>query len=267
MLTHSHGFTFLTPRMSHSQRDIHVYPTSQALLEAAAHHLLDHAREAILTRGSFTLALAGGSTPKGLYARLAAPPFRSQLDWTKVRFFWGDERHVPPDHADSNYRMAHEALLSRLPLSMAQVHRMPSELPDAQTVADRYEALLRKQFEISGSEIPRFDFVLLGMGPDGHTASLFPGTQAVHETSRLVAAPWVEKFQMSRITLTPVLLNHTRQVTFLICGRAKAATLHSVLEGPYQPDALPAQVIAPQAGTLTWFVDQEAAEALTFLQQ
>ena len=252
--------------MSHSQRDIHVYPTTPALLDAAAQHLLDHAHQAIAARDSFAVALAGGSTPKGLYARLAAAPFRSQLDWTKVRFFWGDERHVPPDHPDSNYRMAHEALLSHLPLSMTQVHRMPGELPDAQTVADHYEAVLREAFGVSGPEIPRFDFVLLGMGPDGHTASLFPGTRAVHETSRLVAAPWVEKFQTSRITFTPVLLNHARQVTFLICGDAKAETLHAVLEGPFQPDALPAQIIGPQAGTLTWYVDQEAAGALTFLQ-
>ncbi len=251
--------------MPSSQRDIHVYPTSQALLEAAAQHLLEHARQAIAARNSFTLALAGGSTPKGLYARLADPPFHGQLDWTKVRLFWGDERHVPPDHADSNYRMAHEALLSRVPISMAQVHRVPSELPDAQTVADQYEAVLRKQFDVSEPDIPRFDFVLLGMGQDGHTASLFPGTQAVQETSRLVAAPWVEKFQTSRITFTPVLLNHARQVTFLIHGRAKAETLHAVLEGPFQPDTLPAQIIGPRAGTLTWFVDQEAAGALIFL--
>ena len=253
--------------MPSSQRDIHVYPTPQALVEAAAEHILHHARQAIAARDSFTLALAGGSTPKSLYAMLAAPPFRSQLDWKKIRFFWGDERHVPPDHEDSNYRMAHEALLRHLPIPTAQVHRVPSELPDVQTVADQYEAALREQFEVSEPDVPRFDLILLGMGPDGHTASLFPGTQAVHATSRLVAAPWVEKIQAFRITFTPVLLNHARQVTFLICGHAKAETLHSVLEGPYQPDALPAQSIRPRAGTLTWFVDQEAAGALTFLQQ
>ena len=253
--------------MPSSQRDIHVYPTPQALVEAAAEHILHHARQAIAARDLFTLALAGGSTPKSLYAMLAAPPFRSQLDWKKIRFFWGDERHVPPDHEDSNYRMAHEALLSHLPISTAQVHRVPSELPDVQTVADQYEAALREQFEVSEPDVPRFDLILLGMGPDGHTASLFPGTRAVHETSRLVAAPRVEKLQAFRITFTPVLLNHARQVTFLICGRAKAETLHSVLEGPYQPDALPAQIIRPRAGTLTWFMDQEAAGALTFLQQ
>ncbi|MCY4613385.1 MAG: 6-phosphogluconolactonase [Nitrospira sp.] len=253
--------------MPDAQRDIHVYPTTPALLEATAQHLLDHARLAIAARNSFTIALAGGSTPKGLYAMLAALPFRSQLDWTKVRFFWGDERHVPPDHADSNYRMAHEALLSRVPVSMAHVHRVPSELPDAQTAADRYEAVLREQFDVAEPDIPRFDFILLGMGPDGHTASLFPGTRAVQATSRLVAAPWVEKFQTSRITFTPVLLNHARQVTFLICGHAKAETLHAVLEGPFQPDVLPAQIIGPRDGTLTWFVDLEASGALTFLQQ
>lgn len=253
--------------MPSSPRDIHVYPTTQALLDAAAHHVLDHARQAIAARDAFTIALAGGSTPRGLFAMLAAPPFRNQLDWTKIRFFWGDERHVPPDHADSNYRMAHEALLRHLPISAAQVHRMPSELPDAQAAADQYEAALREQFGASEPDVPRFDLILLGMGPDGHTASLFPGTQAVHETSRLVAAPWVETLQAFRITFTPVLLNHARQVTFLICGRAKAETLHAVLEGPFQPDALPAQVIGPRAGTLTWFVDQEAGGALTFLRQ
>ena len=253
--------------MPYSQRDIHVYPTTPALLEAAARHLLDHAHQAIAARDSFTLALAGGSTPKGLYAMLAAPPVLSQLDWTKVRFFWGDERHVPPDHADSNYRMAHEALLRHLPISTGQVHRVPSELPDARTVADQYEAVLREQFGVSEPDVPRFDLILLGMGSDGHTASLFPGTGAVHETRRLVAAPWVEPLQTSRITFTPVLLNHARQVTFLICGHTKAETLHAVLEGPFQPDALPAQIIGPRAGTLTWFVDQEAGGALTFLQQ
>ena len=251
--------------MPSSQRDIHVYPTTQALLEAAAHHVLDHAQQAIAARDSCTIALAGGSTPKGLYAMLAVPPFRNQLDWTKIRFFWGDERHVPPDHADSNYRMAHEAFLRHLPISTTQVHRVPSELPDAQAAADHYEAALREQFEVSEPDAPRFDLILLGMGPDGHTASLFPGTRTVHETSRLVAAPWVEKLRAFRITFTPVLLNHARQVTFLICGRAKAETLHAVLEGPFQPDALPVQVIGPQAGTLTWFVDQEAGGALTFL--
>ena len=254
------------PRMPAPQRDIHVYPTAQALLEAAARHVLEHARQAIAARDSFTIALAGGSTPKGLYAMLAVPPFRNQLDWTRIRFFWGDERHVPPDHADSNYRMAHEALLGHLPASAAQVHRVPSELPDAQSAADQYEAALREQFGVCQPDVPRFDLILLGMGPDGHTASLFPGTRVVHATSRLVAAPWVEKLQASRITFTPVLLNHARQVTFLISGRAKAATLHAVLEGPSQPDALPAQVIGPRDGTLTWFVDQEAASALTFLQ-
>ncbi len=253
--------------MPSSQRDIHVYPATPALLEAAAHHVLDHAQQAIAARDSCTIALAGGSTPKGLYAILAAPPFRDQLDWTRIRFFWGDERHVPPDHADSNYRMAHETFLRHLPISPAQVHRVPSELPDAQAAADQYEATLREQFETAEPDVPRFDLILLGMGPDGHTASLFPGSRAVHETSRLVAAPWVEKFQASRITVTPVLLNHARQVTFLICGTAKAETLHAVLEGPFQPDALPAQIIGPQAGKLTWLVDQEAGGALTFLQR
>lgn len=253
-------------RMPSSQRAIQVYPTSQFLLEATARHLLHHARQAIKERNVFSIALAGGSTPKGLYALLATPHFYSQLDWTKIRFFWGDERHVPPNHADSNYRMAHEALLSHLPISTAQIHRVPSELPDAQTIAERYEAVLRGSFNVPEPEIPRFDFILLGMGQDGHTASLFPGTQVVHVTNRLVVAPWVEKFQTYRITFNPVLLNHARHVAFLVSGTEKAETLHAVLEGPFRPDALPAQIVRPRAGTLTWFVDQEAAGKLTFQQ-
>ena len=249
--------------MPSSPRDIQVYPTFQSLLEAAARHLFYHARQAIAARDSFTLALAGGSTPKGLYAMLAAPPFHGQLDWTKIQVFWGDERHVPPDHADSNYRMAHEALLSHLPISKAHIHRVHGELHDAQTIADQYEAVLRKQFDVSEPEIPRFDVILLGMGTDGHTASLFPGTQAVQETHRLVVASWVEKVRTYRITFTPVLLNHARQVTFLVRGSEKAKTLHAVLDGPFQPDALPAQIIRPRAGTLTWFVDQAAASTLS----
>ena len=253
--------------MPYSQRDIHVYPTSQALLEAAAQHLLDHARQAIETRNSFTIALAGGSTPKGLYAMLAAPPFRSQLDWTKIRFF--GEMNV------TSHRIMRTVIIE-WPMKRSSA---TCPFPWRTFIVCRANSLMPKPLptsmkpccaSISKSQdrkIPRFDFILLGMGPDGHTASLFPGTKAVHETNRLVAAPWVERLQTSRITFTPVLLNHARQVTFLICGHAKADTLHAVLEGPFQPDTLPSQVIGPRAGTLTWFVDQEAAGALTFLQQ
>ncbi|MDD9820943.1 MAG: 6-phosphogluconolactonase [Nitrospira sp.] len=249
--------------MSSSQQDIRIYPTTAALMEAAARHFVQQARQAIETRDTLTLALAGGSTPKSLYALLAAPPFRTQLDWTRVHFFWGDERHVPPDHQDSNYRMARESLLNYLPVAPDHIHRVPSEIPDARTAADRYEDMIRRHFDVLAPGVPRFDCVLLGMGPDGHTASLFPGTQAAHEQHRLVAAPWVDTLQTSRITCTPALLNHARHVTFLVQGQHKAHMLRSALEGPLQPDLCPASSIRPQSGTLTWFVDQEAASELS----
>ena len=249
--------------MSSSQPDIRIYPTSPSLMEAATRHIIQHACRAITARNTFTLALAGGSTPTSLYALLATPPFRTQLDWTKIHFFWGDERHVPPDHQDSNYRMAHETLLRHLPVAPDHIHRMSGELPDAWKVADHYEDVLRRHFAVAAPAIPRFDCILLGMGPDGHTASLFPGTSAIHESRRLVAAPWVEQFQAYRITCTPLLLNHARQVTFLVQGVKKSRMLHTVIDGPVQPDRYPSQSIRPQSGTLTWFVDQDAGGELT----
>lgn len=248
------------------QRDINIYPTSQSLMEAAATHVVHHAGQAIQERNVCSIALAGGSTPKRLYELLATSPFHTQVEWTKIQVFWGDERHVPPEHADSNYRMADEALLRQVPIPPNHIHRVPGELPDAQTVADRYEAALRTQFHVPEPDIPRFDLILLGMGLDGHTASLFPGTPAVDESRRLVVASWVEQFQAYRITFTPVLLNRARQVTFLISGGEKAETLAAVLEGPLQPHALPAQIIRPNPGHLTWFLDREAAGNLRLLQ-
>ncbi len=249
--------------MASSQQDIRIYPTSSSLMEAAAQHVIRHAARAITERNTCTLALAGGSTPKSLYVLLAAPPFRTQLDWTKIHFFWGDERHVPPDHQDSNYRMAHESLLKHLPIAPNHIHRIPSELPNVQEVADRYEGMLRRHFAVSAPDMPRFDYVLLGMGTDGHTASLFPGTQAMHERHRLVVAPWVEPLRTHRITCTPTLFNHARQVTFLIQGQHKAGMFRTVIEGPFQPNTYPAHSIRPRPGTLTWFVDQDAGGALT----
>jgi len=153
-------------------------------------------------------------------------------------------------------------MLSHLPILSNHIHRMLGEMSSPQEVADRYESVLREQFQSTPPEIPHFNLVLLGMGPDGHAASLFPGTPAVHETSRLVSAPWVEKFQTHRITLTPSTLNHAEQVVFLVSGGDKAETLREVLEGPYEPDRFPAQVIRPTQGKLTWLIDQAAAREL-----
>jgi 6-phosphogluconolactonase len=240
-----------------------VYSDPQALTKAAADHVIQQASLAINHRKKFTIALAGGSTPKSLYALLASPEYRTRLDWEKIEFFWGDERHVPPGHADSNYRMAHEAMLGPLHIPESHIHRIQGELPGAQEAADRYESLLRNRVGSIDSAIPRLDLVLLGMGPDGHTASLFPGTEAVHETTRLVVATWVEKLQTFRITMTPGLINQAHQVTFLISGSEKSSVLRAVKEGPYQPDVLPSQVIKPMSGHLTWLLDREAARDLS----
>jgi 6-phosphogluconolactonase len=208
------------------------------------------------------VALAGGSTPKAAYAMLASAAYRDRVPWQQTHFFWGDERHVPPDHEDSNYRMAHEAMFSKVTVPAAHIYRIAAE-KEAQQAADEYEATLRAAFQLTGDALPRFDLVLLGMGPDGHTASLFPGTAAVHESKRLVAAPWVEKFHTFRITLTPPVLCHAAHVVFAAGGADKTETLQQVLQGPYQPDLYPSQVVKPAQGTLLWLVDKAAARLLS----
>ena len=249
--------------MTSPKSEVSIYHDPQDLTKAAAEHVIHQASLAMNLRKKFSMALAGGSTPKSLYALLASPEYRARLDWEKVEFFWGDERHVPPDHTDSNYRMAYEAMLKPLHIPETRIHRIQGELADAQEAANQYEKLLRNSFESSNSSIPRLDLVLLGMGPDGHTASLFPGSEAVHESTRLVVAPWVEKFRTFRITMTPGLINHAFQVTFLISGAEKSEVLRAVKEGPFQPDVLPSQVIKPTSGHLTWLLDREAARHLS----
>jgi 6-phosphogluconolactonase len=221
----------------------------------------------VRTRGSFTVALAGGRTPRALYGLLAGGDgravFRSLIDWDKVQVYWGDERHVPPDHVDSNYRMAHETLLSKVPVPAGNVHRIRAEEPDAAGAAEDYERTLRTHLRLSPGQPPRFDLVLLGMGADGHTASLFPGSEALREAGRLVAAPWVEALKTHRITLTPVAFNGAACILFLVSGPEKAGMLRAVLEGPLQPDLLPAQAIRPARGSLVFIVDRPAAGLLT----
>jgi 6-phosphogluconolactonase len=207
------------------------------------------------------VALAGGSTPRGLYQLLTGEPYRSQLSWEYLRVFWGDERTVPPDHHESNFRMAEEALLSQVPVPARQVFRMEGELPAGEAAA-RYEAVLREQFRLSPGEFPKFDLILLGMGSDGHTASLFPGTSAVAESHKLVAAPWVEKLHTHRVTLTPPVLKAAKHVVLLVSGQDKATALHAVLEGPSEPDRYPAQVINATAGNVVWLINQDAAGLL-----
>lgn len=207
------------------------------------------------------VALAGGSTPRGLYRLLTGEAYRPQLSWEHLRVFWGDERTVPPDHQESNFRMAEEALLSHVPIPSNQVFRIEGELPPGEA-AVRYEAVLREQFRLSPGEVPQFDLILLGMGPDGHTASLFPGTSAVAESQKLVAAPWVEKLHTHRVTLTPPVLNAAKHVVFLVSGKDKATALQAVLEGPADPTRYPAQIVNPLAGSLVWLINQDAAGLL-----
>jgi 6-phosphogluconolactonase len=242
--------------------DLRRLTTPQDLFQAAADEVLHAATDAVAQRGSFTIALSGGSTPKNLYTLIAANSSPS-LPWEKVFFFWGDERHVPPEDPDSNYRMAQETILSKIPIPPANIFRIPGENPDASAAAEAYEQTLRKFFAVAPGEFPRFDLILLGMGPDGHTASLFPETAALQEKSRLVVANWVEKMKTSRITLTLPVLNAARRVAFLVSGADKAAVLHEVLEGNAPGEKYPSKLVRPSQGKLIWFVDRAAASELT----
>jgi 6-phosphogluconolactonase len=244
--------------------EIRISPDPGALTRRAAEEFVRLAADAIELHGRCTVALSGGSTPTDLYALLASEgdPFRGRVLWNRIHFFWGDERHVAPHHPDSNYRMVVDALLSKVPVPAQHVHRIRAENPDAGKAAEEYEQALCEFFGLDEGEWPRFDLVLLGMGPDGHTASLFPGTAVLDERKRLVAASWVENLNATRITLTPPVLNHAACVIFLISGQEKAETLRAVLTGDFQPVRLPAQLIHPGRGRLLWLVDRAAAGLL-----
>ncbi len=234
------------------------------ICRTAAGDILRMAGRTEMAAKPFTISLSGGSTPKGLHALLASDPaVCDRLPWQRLHFFWGDERHVPPDHPQSNYRMAYDTLLSIAPVPAENIHRVPAEEPDAAEAAQKYEQELRAFFKLEAGQLPRFDCILLGMGSDGHTASLFPATEALHETKRLVAANWVEKFKTYRITLTVPVLNRADLVIFLVSGAEKAEALKEVLQGDYRPDRFPAQLIRPEPGKLLWIVDKAAAGCLS----
>jgi 6-phosphogluconolactonase len=238
-----------------------IHPDPTSLARAAADHFVSLAEEAIAARGRFAVVLSGGSTPRASYALLATDGRAARVDWLRVHIFWGDERCVPPDHPDSNFRMAREALLDHVPIPAGNVHRVRGELDPAQAAAE-YQQALQKFFATASGDTPSFDLVLLGMGGDGHTASLFPGTAAVEEQSRWVVAHFVDKLEAWRITLTPAIINTAANVTFIVSGQDKAERLLQVLEGPYQPHVLPAQVIRPGRDRLQWLVDAPAAALL-----
>ncbi|HEY0006338.1 MAG TPA: 6-phosphogluconolactonase [Pyrinomonadaceae bacterium] len=241
---------------------LEILPDSESLARAAALRVVRFAQEALAERGRFTLALAGGSTPRHVYARLARDELASQIDWTRAHLFWGDERCVPPDHPESNYRMARETLLDHVPLSPGNIHRIHGEdnpTEAAHAYAQELESIFGGDARKGGRPPIGFDLVLLGMGDDGHTASLFPRLDAVKEERRWVTAEYVEAAGMWRVTLTPVFINAARSVMFMVSGKEKSARVKEVLEGPWRPVELPAQAIRPASGQLIWMLDQAAA--------
>ncbi len=242
--------------------DLRRFSTPQDLFHAAAEEFVASAKQAIAQRKRFTVALSGGSTPKSLYTLISANASAS-LPWNQMFFFFGDERHVGPSDADSNYRMAQETLFSKAPIPEANIFRIPAENSKAAQAAAEYERTLQKFFALRAGEMPRFDLILLGMGPDGHTASLFPETAALGETSRLVVANAVAKLKTERITLTLPVLNAARCVTFLVSGMDKAPALHQVLEGDAPPERYPSKLVRPADGKLIWLVDKAAASELS----
>jgi 6-phosphogluconolactonase len=240
-----------------------ISPTPADTALAAAQLFTRAVIEAVAKRNRARIAISGGTTPKAMFQLLADPtqPFLKQIPWVNLDLYWVDERSVPPTDPDSNYRMTNEALLSKVPLPAARVHRIEGEL-DPEVAAARYESVIRNSFKLEGAETPTFDLVLLGMGDDGHTASLFPHTEGLDDLTHIAIANHVPQKDTWRITLTWPVINQGREVTFLIEGAAKAQVLHDVLLGPYQPETYPSQIIRPASGQLTFLLDAAAASKL-----
>jgi 6-phosphogluconolactonase len=232
-----------------------VVRDASALFEAAAELFANAATAAIAAHGKFTVALSGGSTPKALFELLATEPWRSLVPWSKVHFFWGDERWVPSTDNQSNYRMTNEALLSKISVPAGNVHRVETDRGTPQEAAANYEQEILK---IVGPRL-KFDLILLGLGTNGHTASLFPHCPALNVRDRLVVSDDIEEVKMTRITFTAPLINDAQAVLFLLSGRDKAPVLRDVVRGPLDPQRLPSQLIEPLHGSLTWLADADAA--------
>ncbi|MGC1424074.1 MAG: 6-phosphogluconolactonase [Terracidiphilus sp.] len=240
-----------------------VEPDATALARRTAQHFVDVVEQAVAKRGLARIAISGGSTPKAAFQLLADPgqPWLKRMPWDKLELYWVDERTVPPDDPESNYRMTREAMLDHVPLKPERVHRMEGEL-EPEVAAARYESLLRNNFRLEGAESPRFDLVALGMGDDGHTASIFPHTEAIHTLGRLVTANQVPQKDTWRITLTWPVINQGSSVFFLIGGKNKAELVKEVFMGPRDPERLPSQLIWPAGGILTLILDRDAAALL-----
>lgn len=246
-------------------KHIHIFPDTQHVALAAANRWTKLAEEAVRQRGVFSVVLSGGNTPRALYHLMTTEPYSEAVDWAHTQIFWGDERCVPPDHPDSNYLHAKTALLEHVPVPPENIHRILAEQPPTLAAA-AYEETLLSYFsglpDHAQRQQAQFDLVLLGLGEDAHTASLFPGTPIIQESARWVAPNYVEKLAAWRISLTPVLLNRAAHILFLVEGAGKRDALQSVLYGTYQPERYPAQIIQPQNGTLEWYVDEAAAALL-----
>jgi 6-phosphogluconolactonase len=245
--------------MSGDTTRLTVFDDAEGAARAAAGRFAEIAEESVRAKGRFGVALSGGSTPRRIYGLLAGEEFRARVDWSKAHVFFGDERCVPPGDEASNYRMAHDALLSRVDVPAENVHRMIGE-GDAAANARLYEDELRSFF--GDAATPAFDLVMLGLGEDGHTASLFPETPALEERGAWVVANWVEKLGAYRLTLTAPVINHAAHVMFVVTGAGKAGSLYEVLKGVREPRRLPAQLIRPVGGSLEWYVDRAAAAML-----
>ncbi|MGH2607449.1 MAG: 6-phosphogluconolactonase [Tepidiformaceae bacterium] len=243
---------------------VRILPDVEALSRAAAREFVELSRAAVAARGRFAVALAGGSTPRRIYELLAEPEHHDQVDWPRVELFWGDERPVPPEHPDSNYGMAAAALLTKVDLRPERIHRIQAERPDRKAAACDYQVEIARVLGArpDGSP-PVFDLILLGMGADGHTASLFPDTEALREQHCHVVANYVPKLGSERITLTFPIINRASDILIVVAGAEKARTLRAVLEGPRAVERLPSQLLRPVAGRLTWLIDWAAASALT----
>ena len=237
-----------------------IYPDTNTLSHEAAQYIVRLANEAIVSHGRFSIALSGGSTPRVLYGLLGDEPYRNQINWSQVEIFWSDERCVPPDSSDSNYQLAQEVLFSKLSISASQIHRMPADKPDRDAASLEYTQEMQRAFGTDG--IPSFDLLQLGMGPEGNTASLFPHQPSLHEQQRLVMPVNVPKPPPPRLTFTPPLLNAAKHVLFLVTGSDKADAVQAVLEGGYQPEEYPAQIVRPPHGDVTWMLDTAAAGKL-----
>jgi 6-phosphogluconolactonase len=240
------------------KREIRIFPDKKALVLATAEEIIDCIAEAVRKRGRCNIALAGGSTPRDVYTLLATKPYKNLVCWDDVSLFWGDERTVAPDDPESNYRMVRHTLLDLIDIPEKNVHRIRGEAEPRQA-ASEYAELLCRHFN---EELPCFDFVLLGLGDDGHTASLFPGTEVIEEYGQLVAAVFVPKFAAWRVTLTLPVLNAAREIMFLVSGVAKSDMVRRIMDS-HEPDkGLPASLVTPQSGTTSWMLDTEAASLL-----